>query len=584
MRTMRLGGRRKRVAAGAVAAVVAWLVAAAWLLVDAGDRMEAGQRALDEARNGATPASLLDERTDAQLGAAADHFAGARGRLRNPLVAPLRIVPVVGRHIRSADRIVATADGATALAEAGVADLRRLADRSLRTGSDRLAALDDLADLMARTHVGLGGLDPGSPDALITPLSEAVRDLDRERDESRESLERAEAATRALGRVLRGPTPYLLLGANNAEMRAGGGMFLSATTLRFDAGTMVLGDVRPTQELVLPAGSVPVDGDLAVNWPWLDPGRDLRNLGLSADHPQSARLAAQMWERVPGGEPVGGVIAVDVDALRGLLRVVGPVEVDGVSYTADTVRGQLLREQYADFVGDRDQRRDRLGEVARAVFARVESGDWELSAMATALTDAVQGRHLLVWSVDPTDQAAWAGVSADGHLTDRSLAVSLLNRGANKLDSYVDTHLTVEAEPAGADRTKVVLRYHVANDAPEGGPQYVVGPNIADLQAGEYRGIVVVNLPDGATHLTIDGVRPTLSGADGPTVVIGGEVVLPRGESAEVVVTALLPRGLGSVTLEASARIPRTRLDLGGEEPEVDRRRSIDLHELIDGT
>ncbi len=84
-------------------------------------------------------------------------------------------------------------------------------------------------------------------------------------------------------------------------------MFLSAATLGFDQGRLELGDVRPTQELVLPPGSVPVTGDLAANWPWLDPGRDLRNLGLTADFPQSAALAvgqlgagAGRWPRWAG--------------------------------------------------------------------------------------------------------------------------------------------------------------------------------------------------------------------------------------------------------------------------------------------
>src|SRR5690606_27604747 len=104
-----------------------------------------------------------------------------------------------------------------------------------------------------------------------------------------------EAASTALAGVLEGPAPYLLLGANNAEMRNGGGMFLSAAELSFDDGALALGDVSPTAELVLPAGAVPVDGDLAGNWPWLDPGRDLRNLGLSADFPQSAEVAVRTW-------------------------------------------------------------------------------------------------------------------------------------------------------------------------------------------------------------------------------------------------------------------------------------------------
>ena len=572
--------RRHRRLLLVVAVLVLWLGSVGWLLRDTGRALDAGHDELDAARSGADPAALLDPVTGQRLERARDHFGVARSRLRSPVLTPLRVFPVVGRHLRAADRVVATSDGATALAQDGIDRLDRLASEPVDTGPARLAVLAELADLMAGTRRGLDALDPGSADALITPLADAVTQLSAERDDTVAGLTRAEDATRALAQVLRGPTPYLLLGANNGEMRAGSGMFLSASVVRFADGRMTLSDVRPTQELVLPAGSVAVDGDLAANWPWLDPGRDFRNLGLTADFPQSAALAAAMWPKVPGGEPVGGVIAVDVDALRALLRVVGPVVVDGITYDVDTVRGELLREQYTragDGSDGHAQRRDALGAVAQAVFARVEAGGWELDEMATALTGSVQGRHLLVWSADPEIQGSLAAVAADGHLSERSVSVALLNRGANKLDSFVDTSLAVEAGPVTAGRRRVTLTYTIVNGAPVGGSRYVVGPNIEGMAAGEYRGIVVANVPAGSSDLQMTGVRPILAGADGPTGVLGGEVVLAPGVTAEVVVTFHLPRGVQTVTLEPSARIPRTRLAVGAWEPTVDRRRSLDL-------
>ena len=76
---------------------------------------------------------------------------------------------------------------------------------------------------------------------------------------------------------------------------------------------------------------------------------------------------------------------------------------------------------------------------------------------------------------------------------------------------------------AGGGKTHGTLTYTVANGSPVDGPRYVVGPNIEGMAAGEYRGIVVVNVPPGSTDLRITGVRPTLAGVDGPTSVLGGE-------------------------------------------------------------
>ena len=96
--------------AGTVAAL--WICAAAWLLRGAGNSLADGRDELDEARRGATPASLLDPTTESHLVDARGDFAQARKRLRSPVLMPLRVVPVVGRHLRSADRVVSSIDKA----------------------------------------------------------------------------------------------------------------------------------------------------------------------------------------------------------------------------------------------------------------------------------------------------------------------------------------------------------------------------------------------------------------------------------------------------------------------------------------
>ena len=572
--------RRRTILAFVATLVLVWLLAAAWMLLDAKSALDHGRTSLASVRNGATPASLLDPETNTGLDAASQDFAHARSRLRSPVLTPLRVLPVIGRHVRAGDRVASSSLAATALASHAVRDLQELSERDLGAGPQRIEVLKDLTSVIDRTREGLERLDPGSPDDLAGPLGDAVAKLDTERDEAVTSLARAAGTTTALAAVLNGPTPYLLIGANNAEMRAGSGMFLSAATLGLDNGQLDLGDVRPTETLVLPAGSVPVTGDLAANWPWLDSGRDLRNMALTADFPQSAELAVKNWALVPGGAKVAGVIVVDVDALRSLLRVVGPVEVGGVRYSADTVRSELLRQQYRRFgadEGDRDQRRDQLGEVAKVVFDRLEAGDWKLADLSSALLDSVQRRNLLVWSADPTIQKAWATTGADGHLRSGSLSVALLNRGAEKLDSYLDTTATLTSKRTGAGRVEVSLAYRITNKAPATGPRYLIGPNIAGMEAGEHRGIAVVNLPAGTDGIRLTGATQTLVGTDGPTAVVAGDLTLKRGESITVRVTGTLPAGVDEVTLEPAARISRTVWTVNGTTYGIDRRRTVTL-------
>ncbi|MBX3315176.1 MAG: DUF4012 domain-containing protein [Actinobacteria bacterium] len=565
--------RRRTVVLLVIAGILGWLALGAWQLLGARDQLRSGADELQAARRGATVETLLEPSTNAELDRAEQRFDSARDKLRSPFVTPLRILPVVGRQIRAADRIEVSARTAADIASDAVADLRVLKERGAGAGSQRVELVRDLGEVIGRTRDRLADVDPGSSDALVRSLHDAIDDLNAERDDSIVGLDRAERTTDAVADMLEGPGTYLLLGANNAEMQAGSGMFLSVAPIDIEGGRLALGDVRPSADLVLPEGAVPVTGDLAENWPWLDPGRDVRQMALTADFPQSAALARDWWEEVPGGGAVDGVIAIDVIAVRDLLGVVGPVEVDGVRYDYETAVGELLRGQYERAGDDADAidlRRDRLGDVARGVFAKIEDGGWEVDRLASALVELVQRRHLMVWSTDAAAESAWREVDADGALGSDSLSVALINRSGTKLDPFVEVAADVTTQGGVLD-----LTYIVRNDAPRRGPRYQIGPNADDLVAGDHRAIVLVNVPDGSTDLTVEGARTFMRGRDGPTEVIAAEVTVSRGEQIEVHVSARLPDGLDRLVVEPTARLPETVWTVDGESLEADRRRTV---------
>jgi hypothetical protein len=574
---MRSWSRRRIVVSLVVGIVAVWLVAAGWLLLGARRAMTAGTSDLRQVRQQASITALVEPSSRAQLRSAGDHFDAAEAKVDSPVLAPLKVLPVVSRHLRAAQELVDGSQDGTAVAERTLDELVALTERPRSAGPQRVETLRELAAVAARAQRSLQAIDPGSPDALVGPLGDAVAELDQQRRDAASAAGRLSATSDAVADLIDGPTPYLLLGANNAEMRNGSGMALSAAELRFDHGSMALGSVRPTADLVVAEGSVPAIGDLAGNWPWIDVGRDLRNVGLTADFPQSAAQAADAWAAVPGGGPVGGVILIDVDGIRSLLRVVGPVTVDGVRYTPDTVRGELLRQQYASFDGNRDARRDQLGSVARAIFERLEAGEWKLEDLATELSDAVQGRHLMVWSDAESAESAWRAVGADGHLAPDSLAVGLLNRSGTKLDSWIDADVDVETEPRPAGGHDLTITYRITNRAPGSGPAYVVGPNVDGLAAGDHAGLAVVNLPAGTTEVTMRGADVFLQGGDGPTVVVGGRITVRRGDTATVVVRAVLPPGVDRLRIEPSARVQPTTWTVNGTELGRDRRRTVAL-------
>jgi hypothetical protein len=574
---MRSWSSRRRVVTLGGALVGLWVLFVVWQVGAATLALRSGADDLRAVRRQATVEGLLEPATAARLQAGEGRFAEAHDRTSGPLLAPLRILPVVGRHVRGVAQLADAGEAGTAAARSSLRRLEALADRPAGGGPERVAVLTELGELADDAAAALDAIDPGDGEGLVGPLGRAIEDVDDQREGAVDGARRLAATSRALASTFEGPSTYLLLGANNAEMRNGSGMFLSAAEVGFADGRLELGDVAPTAELVRPPGSVPVEGDLAENWGWLDPGSDLRQLGVTADFPQSAEVAARNWAATGEGREVDGVIVVDVDGLRSLLRVVGPVEVDGIVYGPDTVRGELLRRQYERFGDDRQARRDQVGAVATAVFERLEAGEYDLPVLATQLADAVSGRHLLVWSRDAALQEAWAEVGADGHLVDTSVSVGLLNRAATKLDSWIETDVDLSTARGIGGERRLTVTVEVRNTSQGVGTAYQVGPNVEGLDAGDHRALVVVNLPAGVRDVVVEGGRPFLEGGDGPTVVIGTEVTIPASSGLTVTVSASLPGDVASVVLEPTARIPRTGWTVEGRALDRDRRRTVTL-------
>src|SRR3546814_4836458 len=77
------------------------------------------------------------------------------------------------------------------------------------------------------------------------------------------------------------------------------------------------------------------------------------------------------------GWPTEGVVHVDAMALAALLEVVGPVEIEGVEYTAETAPQLVLNEPYLAFdtLDERDERLAAQSNLAGALFEAIQSRD-----------------------------------------------------------------------------------------------------------------------------------------------------------------------------------------------------------------
>lgn len=553
--------RRRRLRPAIVLVAVglaAWLLLVAFNLTAAWSSARHGLDLLDQVRTEASPSSLRTGPEVARLGDAEARFEDARSRLRSLPVSPLRALPVLGRQLRSADHLSQAAAEVAATGAEALGRVRQRLEGGLPQGPDRARLFHDLAVVAAEAQERLQGVDLG-PTELVGPLAEGRARAEEELGELRGTLSRARDATAGLGELFGRDSTQLLLLGNNAEMRAGSGMFLTVGTLTIDDGALSVGEIVPTFDFQLPE-PVAVEGDLSDRWGWLEPGREWRNLGVSPRFDVTAPLAARMWTAARGQE-VEGVLALDVLALQALLAAVGPIDVEGEQLRADNVVDDLLHDQYLGLdAGDpasQAERRGRLGEVARATLQRLEATGVEAARLAEELAGAAQGRHILAWSSRAPVQEAWEALAVDGALGPHDLLVSVLNRGGNKLDPYlhVEAELGVEEEPG---RTAVNVELRLENQAAGDQPPYILGPTPPlEVPAGTYVGLVTVTLPGAAATGRFDGVDAlAVAGADGPTRVVATPVEIPLGEERILTLRFELPAAAERIDVLPSARVP----------------------------
>jgi hypothetical protein len=542
-----------------VVVLAAWLVFLAARSVSAYRHDKQGLDLLEQVKSHLSPNDLTSSGSERLLDEAHAEFSSAQSDLSSPLFAPVTIVPVVGRQLRSVRALSSAAGTVSAVGSAFLVRVHTVINQPHSAGPQRVASLDTLASVSTASAAQLRHLDTGPSQGLVSPLAKKYNQFVSQLDSAELRLTRAGAVSAAAASILSGPQNYLVLASNNAEMRAGSGAFLDVGVATTSDGAVHMGTFGPSGDFSLAAGQVAVTGDLQRNWGWLHPSLDFRNLGLTPQFDVTAPLAAQMWT-ARTGQTVDGVIALDVAGLRQLLVATGPVTVGGTSVSADTVEQYLLHDQYNGVTyvaGSASDRVDALGSLARAVLTQLQGQSTDLKSLASSVSSAVAGRHLMIWSRDPVHQAAWVVSGVSGSLAPSSVDVSLLNVGGNKLDQYMGVHVAVSTRRSGSG-TAVTMTTRVTNTTPPGQSQYISGPFPGDpAPYGSYIGVVADNLPAAASHITVTGAGPlAVDGAEGPTWVVGAPLTLDAGDTTTVVTRFVMPGAHGSMTLVPSARLP----------------------------
>ena len=520
LRRARRSTRRRTLTAAGVLGAAAVVVSGACALAAAGaagdvqDGIDAGKDGLAAARQGEVPAAT------GRFDQAADAFGRARTELGRWWVRPALAVPVVGQQLRAVRTLSRAGQDLTGAASAAAAELD-LRGLRLQRGAVDLAAVERAAAALGTAR---RALDRAADDVeaarspwLLSPLVEAIQDLDGRMSEARRDVGTAADVLDLAGPMLGrdGPRRWFLAVVTPAENRGSGGLVGNIGEVTATAGKLDLVNVQRVARLneavddaaaagVLPAIYAAAYGD------WNVPAR-LQNVTVAADFPTAAEALESVMPLAGRGE-VDGTVSVDPLAVAALLEVVGPVTVPSwpVPISASNAPSVLLHEQYVALEGE--ARENFLGEVMAAVWVRATAGDLPSpAALARALGPAVRGRHIQLHSRRAEEQGALGRLNADGALRFSGgdhLSLVTDNGSQSKVDWFLRRALDYQVRyDPGSGSAEGTVKVTLTNDAPPSGlPPYVLGGQVTP--PGFSRQVVQIYTPLDLVAATVDGRAP----------------------------------------------------------------------------
>jgi UDP-N-acetylmuramyl pentapeptide phosphotransferase/UDP-N-acetylglucosamine-1-phosphate transferase len=519
--------RRARVVGFVVVFGVAGLLAAGAVTV---------VRAYRDASDGASTLDLATRRLRAgDTAGASVEFARAdkeltrAGDLLGPVAVVARVIPGVGQNVNAAQVVV---DSGRDLARDG----RRLAGAvDVHAMRLRNAAVPVAVVEAAQTPLATFAHSVAQADRRVAAIDEAMllgpvaRKVDAARTlldgaavDTENAADLARVAPAVLGAA--GERRYLVIVQNPAEARATGGIPASVGVLDARDGRLDLGDMQPVEELDAAAQLVhtatpAATTEYAARYGRFRPQLWWENMTMSPDFPTVASVMAAQYQRQTQ-QHVDGVLSIDPSVLGAILRLSGPVHVDGWqgAITAGNVGDVVLRGEYAQF-SSTVARKAFLGRVTAAAWKALQRTDLgDPLRVARTLGPTAAGRHLLLWLAHPQEQRVMRDIRLDGGVPDPTgdaLFSTVQNAAGTKLDLYMSRRLSYQLMivPVDADHANVwgTASLSIGNGAPAGLPAFVATPETGHYAVGELRSFVSIYSPLALDRVSVDGAPAALA-------------------------------------------------------------------------
>ncbi len=254
------------------------------------------------------------------------------------------------------------------------------------------------------------------------------------------------------------PQTYLVLFLNNTEIRPGGGFIGAYAVVRVDKGIPQILKVEGTELLdnlsVQDFDSVPpepLQKYLGIKrW-------NFRDSNWSPDFSVSAATALDLFKKEKGvsADQISGVIGITPTVLEEILKISGPVSLNGKEYNADNFTQQLEYEVEFGFANqglDFAQRKKILSDLSTAFLAKIRGDIFKNWPRYFALGQRMLAeKHILAYSVDADIEKVLLAKDWNGEIknpTGDYLLWADANMAALKTDKVMERELFYSFAPA----------------------------------------------------------------------------------------------------------------------------------------
>ena len=314
--------------------------------------------------------------------------------------------------------------------------------------SDAQPALASAAEILADAKAIRSEIDTAQ---LPEEIAHPIRLFDERYDEIQQGLQILMVIPDLLGTVEQ-PRAYLVLAQNHDELRATGGFISGIGVAEFAAGDLLRLTMQDSYALddyskPYPPPPEPISRFMLAGL-WLP-----RDANWSPDFPTAARAVQDLYA-ISTDQVTHGVIAVDQEAVKVLLRHLGPLELDAFpeAVTAENV-DYMMQQAWADSPDAAlsqewwQHRKDFMPQLGAAIAENLLAlRDVEkLLNIGSDALESLKAGHILIYVNQPEIQHALAKVGLDHgvHPGDGDFLYLIdSNLGFNKTDVVVQRQVT----------------------------------------------------------------------------------------------------------------------------------------------